>query len=115
LRYLRDNAPPYAFYREKGQVITAYCLGRSGSTFEQIGPIVAHSADEARDLLLTAMAGFPEKSFVVDAPAENKTWLDILESIGFVAQRPLIRMYRGELLHPGEPKLQYAIAGPELG
>jgi GNAT superfamily N-acetyltransferase len=115
LRYLQSNAPEYAFYVEQDQEITGYCLGRGGSAFSQIGPIVAHRPEDARDLLLAALSASPDRAFVVDAPAEKTGWLEELKTLGFAGQRPFIRMYRGELRHPGEPGLPYAIAGPELG
>jgi GNAT superfamily N-acetyltransferase len=115
LRYLYDSAPQYARYIMQDREITGYCLGRAGSTFDQIGPVIAHSPEDARALILTALAAAPHKAFVVDAPARNTPWLDFLQAIGFIIQRPLIRMYRGNLLYPGNPDQQFAIAGPELG
>lgn len=115
LRYLQHNAPNYAFYVEQGQEITGYCLGRLGSAYAQIGPVLARSQEVARDLLLAALGESPNSDFVVDAPGEKAHWLEELKALGFTRQRPFIRMYRGELRHPGEPGLQYAIAGPELG
>jgi GNAT superfamily N-acetyltransferase len=115
LNYLFRNAPDGAFYTEKDQKITGYCLGRKGSNFKQIGPIVAQSLADAKDLLLTTLSTSPDTSLILDAMAENKPWLDFLHAIGFRVQRPLIRMYLGDLAHPGDADLQYAIAGPELG
>lgn len=115
LHHLRNSAPEYAWYIEQDQEITGYCLGRRGSTFEQIGPIVAYKLEDARDLLLAATGAAPHKFFVVDAMTANKPWLDILQSIGFTSQRSLIRMYRENLFHPGIPDIQFAIAGPEFG
>lgn len=115
LRYLLHSAPGCAYYVEQGQEITGYCLGRTGSAYAQIGPIVARSQEGARDLLLAALGESPNPDFVVDAPGEKALWLEELRALGFTGQRPFIRMHRGELRHPGEPGLQYAIAGPELG
>jgi GNAT superfamily N-acetyltransferase len=115
LNYLLNNSPEYGWYLEHDGNITAYCLGRSGSNFEQIGPLVAQQPADARDLLLTALAAAPQKSFILDIMAENTTWLEILLDLGFTRQRPFIRMYHGDLAHPGRPAWQYAIAGPELG
>lgn len=115
LNHLFHHAPQYAFYIEKKGIVTGYCLGRSGSNFEQIGPIIAENQHDARALLLTAMVSCYHKPVIVDVLTENTPWLDILESLEFKIQRPLIRMYLGELTHPGNPALQYAITGPELG
>lgn len=115
LTHLFHHAPQYAFYIEKRGKITAYCLGRSGSNFEHIGPITAENQNDARDLLLTAMASCHNKPVIVDVLTENIPWVDTLKSLKFKMQRPLIRMCLGELSYPGNPALQYAIAGPELG
>jgi len=115
LKYLSHNAPEYAWHTKKSQEITGYCLGRSGHYFEQIGPIVAQTPEDARSLLLAALGAAPGKSFILDTGTHNKTWLAILEKLGFTPQRTFLRMYRGQLLYPGNPDFQYAIAGPELG
>ncbi|KAA5541628.1 GNAT family N-acetyltransferase [Adhaeribacter rhizoryzae] len=115
LNYLSLNAPEYAWYTKKSQEITGYCLGRHGHYFEQLGPIVAQNPEDAHSLLLAALGTAPGKSFILDTGTHNKTWLAILEKLGFTPQRTFLRMYRGQLLYPGNPDFQYAIAGPELG
>jgi len=115
LKYLLNNSPEYAFYKMKKGRISGFCLGRSGSDYEQIGPVIAENQDDAGDLLLTAMESCKDKPCIVDTFADNSQWLDWLTSLGFKVQRPLIRMYLGKLEHPGIPERQYAIAGPELG
>jgi hypothetical protein len=84
-------------------------------TFEQIGPIIAEKRHDARDLLITALTSCQDKSVIVDVFSENSNWLHTLKSLGFKVQRRLIRMYLGNLDHPGKPDKQFAIAGPELG
>jgi len=115
LRYLMNNSPEYAYCLKTDGRISGYCLGRSGSRFEQIGPLIAEKQDDAMELLTTAMKPCRGKSVIVDTFADNKSWLDYLTSLGFKVQRPLTRMYRGELKYPGIPERQYAIAGPEIG
>jgi hypothetical protein len=95
--------------------VTGYCLGRSGSNFEHIGPVIAENTDAARDLLIKALESCRDKPVIVDTFAEKSNWVDFLKTLGFKVQRPLIRMYLGDLNHPGKPESQYAIAGPELG
>jgi hypothetical protein len=51
---------------------------------------------------------------VLDVPAERADWLAMLEEMGFLVQRPLIRMFRGSR-PPGHPARQWAIFGPEFG
>lgn len=115
LRHLFNQGPAFGFYVERNGKITGYCLGRSGSNFEQIGPIVAENQEDAINLLLTSMESCQDKPIIVDVLTEKSHWLDVLNSLGFKIQRPFIRMYLGKLDHSGDPGLQYAIAGPEFG
>lgn len=115
LRYLFDNSPNYARYVKTNGRISGYCLGRSGSSFDQIGPIVADSGEDARKLLLAALDSCQDKPVIVDVFPENREWLETLTSLGFEIQRRFIRMYLGKLSDPGNPGSQYAIAGPEMG
>ncbi len=115
LRYLNSNSPDYACSVIEDGKVTGYCLGRSGSNYEHIGPLIAENTDAARGLLITALESCRDKPVIVDTFADNSNWIDFLKSMGFKIQRPLIRMYLGNLNHPGKPEMQYAIAGPELG
>lgn len=115
LRYLAGNSPEYACYMMEDGKVSGYCLGRTGSHFDQIGPVIAENQDDAGDLLLTAMESCEDKPLIIDIFADNSNWLEFLTSLGFKIQRPLIRMHLGNLKHPGIPERQYAIAGPELG
>ncbi|QHT67273.1 GNAT family N-acetyltransferase [Rhodocytophaga rosea] len=115
LRHLQARSPHYGYYLEYNGVMSGYCFGRSGSNFEHIGPIIARNVADARDLLLSAMAAAQSKPVIVDVYAWQQSWLDELQNLGFVRQRPFIRMHLGALPEAGNINLQYAIAGPELG
>jgi hypothetical protein len=52
---------------------------------------------------------------VIDASLHDGEWGQWLESTGFRAQRPFIRMFYGENSYPGLPEQQFAILGPEFG
>ena len=110
LRRLYSYAPEYARIVEGG-----FCFGRHGFRAEHIGPIVAEGDEAARSLLLAAVSASPGSSFLIDAPHHSPDWVRWLESSGFVAERPFIRMYRGANPYPGIPERVFAIAGPELG
>jgi hypothetical protein len=49
---------------------------------------------------------------VVNHAPRLQQWL---EARGFVFQRPFTRMVRGLAAAPGDEKLVYCVAGPELG
>jgi hypothetical protein len=110
LRRLYRNAPEYALVADGG-----YCFGRHGFRADHIGPVVAGDADTARALVLAAASKHPERPFLLDATQHDSTWVRWLESAGFAAERPFIRMYRGGNPFPGTPGQVFAIAGPELG
>lgn len=115
LNTLLHNAPQYAHVVKQGKQVVGYCLGRSGSNFEQIGPIVAEGSEVARALLLSALKSCADMDVIVDVLVKQKSWLTFLSSLGFAEQRPFIRMVRGESRHLGRPEEQFAIAGPEIG
>jgi GNAT superfamily N-acetyltransferase len=116
LKYLHQNSPGYAFVSAGSQgEITGYCFGRTGSEFEQIGPVIAENTEEAGSLLLSAMANSKGKKVIVDAFIEHSAWVAFLEQAGFTVQRPFFRMFRGVLEYPGMRDFQYAAAAPEFG
>ncbi|MEX2639143.1 MAG: GNAT family N-acetyltransferase [Balneolales bacterium] len=115
LHYLHSQSPAYACMIKRRDRICGYCFGRSGSAYEQIGPLIAEKPEDARDLLLTALSSRKDKPVIMDVFTEDQSWLNLLESLGFAIQRPLIRMHKGRLVIPEKQSWQYAAAGPELG
>jgi GNAT superfamily N-acetyltransferase len=104
LRWLGEGAPDLAMVSGDG-----YCFGRHGYRFDHIGPIVSRAAESAERLLRAAMAKCG-REVVVDAPAEHEA---VLASLGFVMQRPFLRMCLGEA--PAfDAGLNFAITGPEF-
>ena len=115
LKHLHQNAPAYGCCVKQDEQFRGYCLGRHGSQFEQLGPLVAADFETARCLFMYALDQCQDKDVIVDVPAAQKEWRAFLEDLGFVPQRSFTRMFLGELKHPGQPDNQYAITGPELG
>jgi GNAT superfamily N-acetyltransferase len=107
--------PEYAFYLKENGSIKAYCMGRSGSQYEHIGPMVAEGYAYAADLLEAVIETMEAKDVVIDVFADMPDWIIHLEESGFKRQRSFTRMCLGHLNHPGMPEWQFAIAGPELG
>jgi GNAT superfamily N-acetyltransferase len=110
LRAAFQTASEYAWVREGGDGLVGYCFGRHGQNAEQVGPVVAHSSDVARDILSAALAARPGRRFFLDVTAEGR---DIALSLGFSEQRPFTRMYRGRSLPFSEAL--FAVFGPEFG
>jgi len=107
-------APEFAFALFKDQEIAGYCLGRHGANFDQIGPIVCQTLEQARQLLISAV-GLTDRTLVLDTGIFTRDWQKILTELGFERQREFIRMFKGPNRFPGNPAWQWAIAGPEIG
>jgi ribosomal protein S18 acetylase RimI-like enzyme len=115
LHHLYRTAPEYAFIAESAGGIQGYSFGRNGFRAEHLGPVVAADEDSARGLLSLCLARNRGRQFSLDAPRHTGTWTRWLESLGFVEERPFVRMFRGSNAWPGIPGRQYAITGPEFG
>ncbi len=115
LKRLADEASEYAWVVEHDGRLDGYLLGRHGRLREQLGPLIAANAETAGRLLDACLAAHPERAVFLDAPDDQHSWNATLVERGFAIERPFLRMYRGQLVTPGEPSLVYAIAGPEFG
>jgi hypothetical protein len=94
----------------------AFCLGRPGAGFHQVGPVVAETPAEGIAVLAAAsesLSGRPVQVDVVE-PADPALaqWL---RDAGLVEARSLVRMVRGAAPAPAKPGSYLAAAGPELG
>lgn len=92
--------------------VSADSVATDGVHPVDISPV---SSSDAVGLALTALRGIAGKAVVIDAPVSRDDFLRRLYSCGFVEQRRLIRMYRGNSEFPGRQDMVFAIAGPELG
>ena len=115
IRHLFEEHKRYAFvYKQAGQ-ICGFCLGRSGYDSEQIGPIMANNEEIAQSLLISALKVSKKKNVIIDCLDDQDDFYQILESLGFEQERPLIRMFKGQRPKSVNMLKQYAISGPELG
>ena len=115
LRGLFKRNPEYACHLTENGAIRAYCLGRSGSQYERIGPMIADNSGHAAALLGTMLESMGNRDIVIDVFADKRAWISLLEKYGFTRERQFLRMCLGDLHHPGITEKQFAIAGPELG
>lgn len=106
---LHRRAPEFAWISHDG---SSYCFGRPGYLYSQVGPIVG---EFGRDLLGSSLSRLVGTTIAIDVPQAAQEWVRWLESVGFVMERPFLRMRRGENACPGVTERQFAIAGPELG
>jgi GNAT superfamily N-acetyltransferase len=114
LRSLAARLPEAALVCERGGRIEGFLLGRDGREACQLGPLVARNARTARSLLAAALARVAAPLYidVVDREPALRGWL---EARGFAFQRPFTRMVYGAARAPGDERLVYCPAGPELG
>jgi GNAT superfamily N-acetyltransferase len=115
LRWAVQRAPEYAWCAAEGVAIDGYCFGRHGYRCHQVGPLVARHPSVAERLLAACLSPHPDRRFYLDTPAYAGEWLSSVQRAGFVAQRPLTRMFRKGDRVPGQLDLQFAILGPEFG
>jgi hypothetical protein len=95
--------------------VRGYCLGRRGTRFHQIGPLIAEEATDAVALCRAAIGELAGHAAVIDVPEGQHELLDWLRELGFVEQRSLARMILRGGIQPQALDRQFAIAGPEFG
>jgi hypothetical protein len=80
----------------------------------QLGPLAADDDGIARALLARAIAEVPAP-LTIDVPDHHSALGSWLTTIGFVVERPYIRMIYGPSLAFDDNARLFAIGGPELG
>jgi GNAT superfamily N-acetyltransferase len=115
LRAFWKSWPHLSGQRTRGGAIEAYCFGREGSDFCQIGPVAAESAEAAIELTRGVLAPLRGRAVLVDVPEGHPEFREFLATLGFVEQRSLMRMARGADACPDDRARIFAAAGPELG
>ena len=86
----------------------AYCFGRPGYRYWQIGPVVADSGERAREVVGHCVAAHHGRAFALDVPQRP-------DGLALTVERPFLRMSRGVPRRHGIPEQVFAIAGPEFG
>lgn len=115
IEFLIKNNPENSWMIKRDGKICGVVLGRNGSRFYQVGPVLAANVKDARLLIGKAIEGVKGQPVVVDVPADKKELKEWLNEIGFQMQRPFIRMYQHENPFPGIQERQFLICGPEFG
>jgi len=110
LRALQQRLPQSALAIDA----QGFVLGREGREAHQIGPLIARDESSAMRLLQAAVQAVPAPLYVdvVDHAPQLQQWL---QAQGFVFQRSFTRMVHGADRAPGNERLVYLVAGPELG
>lgn len=120
LRALAAGDPDRALCLARGGAgqVEGFCLGRRGANYHQIGPLVAARAEDAVLLARAALHGLSGRAVVLDVPDDAPpTFARWLADLGFIEQRPFVRMVRGgaERAPAPPPDHLFAICGPEFG
>jgi predicted GNAT family acetyltransferase len=100
---------------ERNNLITGFALGRDGSKYHQIGPVMASSVMDAKMLIGGALKNLVNRQVVVDVLCDKREMISWLNALGFIEQRRFVRMYKGRNPFPGITGKQYLICGPEFG
>jgi creatinine amidohydrolase len=114
LAALLESYPGIAWKVERNGDLAAACLGRPGSNFHQVGPVLARTLADAQAVITPVLRALAGRPAVLDVPEMHADLLDWLQSLAFFEERHFIRQVRGANV-PGRPEHYYAITGPEFG
>ncbi len=106
--------PDYAFKAEAADgEFTGFALGRQGAEFRHISPLEAVNQTSA-ELLFSASLKKRAGRIIIDVPEGNAEFIRMVASAGFVRQRELYTMYRGNEFFPALPECYYIFLGGEF-
>lgn len=105
--------PTAVRYVPQGDRFAGYLAVRPGCNALQLGPCMA-SAEAGPLLLADAWRRYTGQRVFLDVPNQHAAAVRLAEQLGLQAQRPLVRMCRGPLVHEDAQRL-WASSGPELG
>jgi len=115
IQHLVESAPDLCWLAKREGEVTGFTLGRRGTRFTHVGPVVANSLEDAKALFARISKDLEGSPAVLDVPAEKGEWQSWLTELGFSKQRSLTRMHLHRNRSGFESDTQYAICGPEFG
>lgn len=115
MEHLHETKPDVAFLAEntKGD-LSGYIMGREGERATHLGPLVAEDPATARQLISAAVRAV-DSPLYVDAFSINQPILAAGLGVHWSKERTFRRMAFGDAPLPGDPRMHYLAAGPELG
>ena len=113
LRTLFAENPTAVRLVSQADGIAGYLAVRPGCNALQLGPCMA-SAEAGPLLLADAWRTYAGQRVFLDVPQQHAAAVRLAERMGLQAQRQLVRMCRGPLVHEDAQRL-WASSGPELG
>lgn len=115
INMLVTNYPESAWIVQKQQRIMGFTLGRAGSRYHHLGPVVAGCTSDAATLITHALNNLNGTAVVIDVLCDKQDLIASLISMGFSVQRYFSRMYRHQHNIPCNTADMFAIGGPEYG
>jgi len=115
LRMLVKDSRRALLIRDDHSAVTAYGLARAGERAEYLGPVVATRPADGEALVRKLLDETRQEIVYWDIPDDNKEAVSLAEELGFVRQRPFIRMWLGEPRVESDPEKQWAISDPAAG
>jgi hypothetical protein len=114
LRLLYEGAPDSFRAARAGGEMKGFLAWRPGEHAVQLGPLLAVAEGPALALLGDARHRLAGRRVFLDAPEDNPQAVALAAGLGLAAQRPLLRMCRGEDVRECIDHL-WASSGPEMG
>ena len=102
-------------YESQPDVPAGCGMVRPGARASYLGPVSATSPQAGIALVEALTAQRRTGPVFWDIPDLNEVAVGWAERHGFSVQRSLTRMWLGDNRRPGNPREQFALAGPELG
>jgi GNAT superfamily N-acetyltransferase len=115
LRALAANDPNRAWCLVRAGKVEGFCFGRHSTNYHQVGPIIAARLEDAIVLARAALSGLAGRPVVLDVPDAQPEFVRWLADLGFVKQRPFLRMVYGQAPVAAPQDRLFAICGPEFG
>lgn len=95
--------------------VTGYGALRAGSRAYYLGPIVSPDRGTAEAIVRELLCHVGDGAVYWDLFDTNKTAVNLAQSLGFTAQRPLVRMCLGAKVAVARPEWQWGILDPATG
>jgi RimJ/RimL family protein N-acetyltransferase len=95
--------------------VNSYGFVRKGRLALYLGPIVGESLPAAAPVIKSLLAPLEGRAVFWDIPDAQTGAIELAKSFGFEPVRQLTRMCLGKNHCPGDPRMIFAIAGPEVG
>ena len=114
LRSLKENSIKFVVNREPSGRLEAFGLLRAGMSADYLGPVVTRTKEAGRNVILDLL-GASRRPVYWDIPDPCMDALTLATELGFVSQRPFVRMYLGENGAADCPQNLWGISDPSTG